>query len=460
MKLKLLAISDTHVGEDTSILSFPQGRQALWRALRRAFSGDYREDDPSSSSRFEVDELILMGDIPDRTLSSTSEVITHTTALSDTLGSAAKVTKAVYVPGNHDHTVWTAYAKGRPSGSPSVTSPAGEELVKDGLPINTGDSVRPLLELFFSYPGGQGWRAIQDNKQPHFHIANPLYATSLETPLGTRTYVFAHGTHFRWFEVTRPLWMRKRACGVRLVRTLAGSALQPGGEIVEGMSLEQLEDAVTPLVDTLWASAGNQPTSIRDQTWAAITAEMRRLKEVRDRRCKDKLYDWATLSQGGPHGIDGRVACMTPGGRLDRPLEFWTRYFRQPMVHHLRTHSLPTEHLTFVFGDTHGGGWGVVPGEADDNIRIYNTGAWVVDRPDDHPPCHLFAVMEDGTECLLDVTFADERVGTEDLLTLAAQGLEHRGRKRPWKLGILAWLGHRAVSKYLKWRQNTLLAGL
>ena len=38
MKLKFLTISDTHLGEDCSLLAFPDGRWHLWRALRGAFS--------------------------------------------------------------------------------------------------------------------------------------------------------------------------------------------------------------------------------------------------------------------------------------------------------------------------------------------------------------------------------------------------------------------------------------
>jgi len=38
MNLKFLAISDTHLGEDCSLFSFPHGRQHLWLELRRAFN--------------------------------------------------------------------------------------------------------------------------------------------------------------------------------------------------------------------------------------------------------------------------------------------------------------------------------------------------------------------------------------------------------------------------------------
>ena len=52
MRLKLLAISDTHLGEDTSLLSFPHGRQHAWKTLRKYFG---------KGNRFEVEELILLG---------------------------------------------------------------------------------------------------------------------------------------------------------------------------------------------------------------------------------------------------------------------------------------------------------------------------------------------------------------------------------------------------------------
>jgi len=102
MAWRLLAISDTHLGEENSLLSFPHGRQHLWRAIRTHLGSD-------GDRRLEVDEAILVGDIPDRTLSSTSQIITHTNAFIQTLGSSAKIKKGVYVPGNHDHTLWTDY---------------------------------------------------------------------------------------------------------------------------------------------------------------------------------------------------------------------------------------------------------------------------------------------------------------------------------------------------------------
>ena len=105
--LQILAISDTHVGEDSSILTFPQGRQLLWQTLREFFGGPRENPTDTYNGKFNIDELILLGDIPDTALSSRSQIITHTNALIQMLGSAANVGTGIYVPGNHEHTLWT-----------------------------------------------------------------------------------------------------------------------------------------------------------------------------------------------------------------------------------------------------------------------------------------------------------------------------------------------------------------
>jgi len=437
MRLKLLAISDTHLGEDTSILTFPHGRQALWRALRDSF-GEDKEDpkNPGIKGQFVVDELVLMGDIPDRTLSSTSEVITHTTALADMLGSAARVKKAVYVPGNHDHTIWTAYAERRPPGSPSITSPAGEALVKGGTPVNTGDAVRPLLELFFSYPGGSGWRAVTPDRGLDFAIANPLYATSVNG----RTYVLAHGTHFRTLEVTRPVWVKRLLTRLRVDRFFGKIRVNPGGDVRAASTLDELEAAVAPLADTLWPSADNDPTPFLDQTWARLTAERRRYKH---RRASPELN--AKLFWDEHHGpVPGRMVHLTSPQAPHGSVSAWRRFFLPEMLDHLHESGFCTDHLTFVYGDTHSGGWGEEPRDGGEPIRLYNTGAWAVDDALDHPPCHLFAVLEDGRECMLDVTVRDVQVGQEGLLALAARALEHRrqgiGLGRRAAIALIAWV--------------------
>lgn len=47
--LKILAISDTHLGEDSSLLSYPHGRQHLWEVLQDTLGGGVK---------FNVEELV------------------------------------------------------------------------------------------------------------------------------------------------------------------------------------------------------------------------------------------------------------------------------------------------------------------------------------------------------------------------------------------------------------------
>jgi hypothetical protein len=107
------------------------------------------------------------------------------------------------------------------------------------------------------------------------------------------------------------------------------------------------------------------------------------------------------------------------------------------MVDFLEKQGISASPLTFVFGDTHTGGWGQWKGPSGEDIRIYNCGAWVTHKKNDHPPCHVFAVgkavAEDGREYLqeylFDVSFRDVMVEGESLVELAARDAENRPRR-------------------------------
>jgi hypothetical protein len=309
----------------------------------------------------------------------------------------------------------------------------GEVLIrKDHYPKD--DEIGGILELCFG-AYGSSWRAIRHDNELSFAVANPLYATSVND----RTYVFAHGTHFRTLEVTRALWIKRLLTKLRVDRYFGRITVDPGGEVRDAQTLCELEAAVAPLADTLWPSADNDPTPFMDQTWARLTAERRRYKERREPPEASERFFWDTYH--GP--VPGRVLHLTDPARPHGSVAAWRRFFLPKMLNHLEEHGFGTDRLTFVYGDTHSGGWGEAPRDDGEPVRLYNTGAWVVDSPDDHPPCHVFAVLEDGSECLLDVTVKDEVVGRDTLLTLAARSLEHRRRS----IG----LGRRAIIAAIAW---------
>jgi len=142
-KWNILAISDTHLGEEASMLSHKAGRRRLFEALQMKLGGGENE-------KFEVEDLVLVGDIPDRTLSSTSEIMTHTYALMKTILSAAQINRIVYIPGNHDHTMWTNYRNQNQIDRYISEGPEGDFILKTG-DYSNADRAQEILSVFFGY---------------------------------------------------------------------------------------------------------------------------------------------------------------------------------------------------------------------------------------------------------------------------------------------------------------------
>jgi hypothetical protein len=415
MKLKYLALSDTHLGEDTSLLGFPPGRRHLGAALRELFS--------AGQARVEVDELILLGDIPDRALSSTAQILTQTHAFMHALAEALRVRRIVYVPGNHDHTLWTAYDRARAGGPIGTSAVAGELLGRDGAAAaGVLPAAEELLELF-------PW--LPDNGA-ELAIANPIYA---QTFLG-RTYLFTHGTHFR-ADVTAPRWLKRLVALSKLDEIMAGLSIEPGGDLAMAADLAALERIITPFVNSVWPSSRDNPAPRSAEAWYLLSYMSGKFGKRRPVPTGHCLASWAELAEPGHL----RYRRLTPeydtGGAPLTPLDHYSnasidrcrRWFLDKARQQVRAAGLATTALTFVYGDTHEGGVGRLPGDAPgQEMRVYNTGAWVVHERQDHPPCHLFAVADDGNEYLADVSFKDVRVARRTLLAVAAEDAENKKR--------------------------------
>ena len=465
MKLRFLAISDTHLGEDTSLLTFPQGRQHLWRTLREFFGEPKKNPEDDYNEPFTVQELILIGDIPDTALSSRSQIITHTNAFVQTLGSAANVEKCIYIPGNHDHTLWTAYTCGKkvkkkdkkkkvvkryitgPEGDlivgkvkkKHITGPEGDLIVekvkKKHITDPKGDLIvekvkkksEDLLSIFFGYPYGSSWRKILANKKNlnknfNFVIANPLYATMAFK----RTYIFTHGTHFNSI-VTQRKVVKKIIRYLGLDRLFIKFKVESRGDVRKAKSLNALERIVTPFVDSIWNSSKNNPTSVKDTLWNLFTMVRAKIEQERVTPKKSRLFSYSQLRQDNGEKYKNRIKNLT--GDTNKSIELFKKYFLDLMLKHLHKYNLLKNDLTFVYGDTHNGGCGVLPKEfsgQEMNIRIYNCGSWIVRSKDHHPACHIFAVDTEGNEYLLDISFTNEKVLGERLIDIAARDAENR----------------------------------
>jgi hypothetical protein len=424
MRLKILAISDTHLGKGTSLLSFPCGLRWLWKTLaqdRDFWKPVFPGFDPEKEEKVEVDELILLGDIPDRTLSSTSQISSSTQAFNMVLGSTLNVKKSIYIPGNHDHTLWTNYKnlRGGNVGPSGITDdPEGELVVERGERRDENRCAEEILSIFFGYPSGWAWTKIRDERKPDFAVANPVYAKQIDG----RTYVFAHGTHFR-IEVASELEKRliRIADALQLDR-LANLALEPLHDLSEATSLEELEQCVGPFVDSLWPSSRNNPTSQCDELRYLCT----RLRGGPEKRRATPEESRIFFRGGLPQASEDRINKLTANDEpLDRSLERWRRHFLPHMLAYLGAKGFSRDDVTFVYGDTHRGGWGELPSGSGGRTRIYNCGGWVADGKGHHPACHLFAVGENGEEYLLDISFRGAEVDGKPLLELVTQNGEH-----------------------------------
>jgi UDP-2,3-diacylglucosamine pyrophosphatase LpxH len=401
------------LGEATSILSFPRGLWHLWRTLIDEFGG---------GQKFQIDELILVGDIPDPSLASVSQVITYTNAFIRTLRSAADIDKIVYIPGNHDHTLWTEYVRGRYGEGVNhpITVRGGELLVDRSVPTCAA-GCEGLLNIFFGYLDGPAWDRIREEKargiEFDFSIANPIYAKQFNN----RTYVFTHGTHFR-VDVTSPRWMKRLIHWTRLDRWLAKIEIYPNCEVREATSLQNLEEIITGFVDSLWCDVRCDPTTRSDHLWYLYSVLSSHFEAHRATPALSRLYN----SQDLLTASGDRIIRLDSGD--NNSIELLREHFLDHLLNHLGVNLL-TDHLTFVYGDTHDGGWGEIPrnhtGQGN-TIRVFNCGGWVVHHSDNHPPCHIFAVDDTGEEYILDVSFGGVNMCGNRIIDLASMDFENR----------------------------------
>lgn len=397
MDLKYLVISDTHLGEDCSILSFPHGRHHLWKELRKAFGN-------ANGDKFHVEKLILAGDIPDRTLSSTSQIITHTNDFSRTLGNVADIDNCIYIPGNHDHTIWSEYSRG-------ITSPSGIPIIQNGQKIN--NNVDNILSIFFGFPDGSPWRNIQSNFS--FYMANPIYAEEFRG----RTYVFAHGTHFRKEVISAKWKFWLKVFDASQSDKILGTEVDTDFDINNATDMASLESILAGFVDSLWPSSKNNPKTKSDQLWYVYTKIRDYLDKNRVAPNNSSIYTFNELMINQPSEINILTV-------KDESIQRWKNYFLKHMESHLKQYNISTNNITFVYGDTHNGGWGEIPTSSCGSIRVYNCGGWVIYDRRNHPACHLFAVDSNGEEYLMDISYKNVKVEDRLLLDLAAEDAENR----------------------------------
>ena len=426
MRLKYLAISDAHLGEAPSMLTYRQGREHLGEVIRTHLG---------HGEKVEAEQLILLGDIPERSHATPDEMLSSTHGFMEALDEAVSFEKVIYMPGNHDHTLWTAYCR-KLHGEETIgciTGPAGDQIVRRGEREDPNDSAGELLSTIFEYPDGPLWKTIRDEGRD-IVFANPIYAEKFNG----RTYAFSHGTHFRK-EVTAPGWSRKVAELATSNGFLGDFQVLSEGDVREAQDLEELERVVAPFIDALLPAYENNPVSTLDEAGYLMAVLSGRFGLHRKSPDESKLFPAKEL----PVVPEDLIPRLTSGGEIsDLSLKLCMEYFLPHMTDHLGQYGL-TGDVTFVYGDTHDGGWGDLSLPDSRDMRVYNTGGWVTYDVEDHPTCYLFALDEDGTEYLLDVSFKEVDLDGNLLLKATSDNSKSQKQKSRNALqDLLSWAGN------------------
>lgn len=395
------------------MLSYEEGRRHLADVIRDHLGG---------GERVETERLMLMGDIPERSHATPEEMLSSTHGFMETMNETVDFEKAVYLPGNHDHVLWTNYCKGLHGDDAAycITGPEGDAVVRRGAREDHNSSAEELLSIIFEHPSGPVWREIE-SKGLDVAFANPVYAERFRG----RTYVFAHGTHFRK-EATSPRWARKIADLLIPDGALGDFNIESDGDVREARNVEELEQVVAPFMDALLPAYEKNPAYMLDEAGYAMAVLSGRFGLKRQSPDESRLFTWDEL----PGVPEDRIPRLTAGGEVrDLPLKLCMKYFFPHVFEHLEDHGVPTDEITFVYGDTHDGGWGALPLENGGNLRAYNCGGWVTYDVEDHPTCYVFAVGEDGKEYMLDVSFKEVNLGGNLLLRATSDSAESHREK-------------------------------
>lgn len=196
-KLKLLALSDLHLGEGEGLL-YNKGVNIIDTAVNKidelARGGNGFEDG--------IDELVLIGDIVDLSEATEDEAYSNTIVFLTSLLEKVKIDKIIYIAGNHDHHLWV-------------------EMLKNHYNKESYDECNPKTKIVISKPKLFKEKCIPSSYNGEVEAHYPFYKLKMENS----TFLFDHGHLFS-----------------SLLNRLAGSA----------GSIEEIEEKTCEFMDALW----------------------------------------------------------------------------------------------------------------------------------------------------------------------------------------------------------------
>lgn len=255
----VVALSDLHLGDESSVANaFEQ------LPPRVAGSGITLPEAPAFDaprairdrirSALEVAggpvEIVLHGDVLDLSNASTRAVVDQARAFFARLLDGLAPARITFVPGNHDHHVWTVLADCRAwralaRGASEGVDPLFLRTPFDGWALDGDDAASELMRA-----------VIPDAHHAELRIAYPVYRTHA----GDRTLVFLHGHHAD----TSSAW--------------------PGRFLLRAGTLEEIEAFTSGWVELMFhgLKQAGRLTALAQKTWVEIARAKRALRGRRD----------------------------------------------------------------------------------------------------------------------------------------------------------------------------------
>ena len=175
---KIIAISDTHFGDETQLLNDGQLADRFVEVL---------------AGRGPVDELILLGDILDLWVKTLVPAMREARRFIEGITSIDNIKKVVFVPGNHDHQVFMDAFRGEVESR-----------------VKRGDLTTPKFMPARSYEGAVMSGLARPGSSVSFSLVYPF----ITRIVGGKEVIFTHGHHLDFYDPSfgwaRTFWLSRR----------------------------------------------------------------------------------------------------------------------------------------------------------------------------------------------------------------------------------------------------------
>lgn len=329
-------------------------------------------------------DLVLLGDVLDLSLGRPDHAARIFSGFLRALGAQDLFTSVAFVPGNHDHALWTAERYGASAGA--AQGPGDPQFWAQSSPAFSPPQAMGTTTILNAILADGGMPQKVATYYPNMGLTSQSQAAA-----GPRRLAVLHHGHFIESAYTAMS---------ALLAALRGKPVPP-------MTAERIEKENGSWIDYIWSTAGDSGRVGNEVTLAQEMMVTGGASQVLQDRVAAMLMRQVQSGLGLP--VTGLAATWTErvcrgmvdavlGSYADLERFDYESYLSGDSVAGLRTYlsgvvaaqldqevpgSGPQDHLTFVFGHTHKAFADalVVPGFTAP-VSVYNSGGWVLDTAD------------------------------------------------------------------------------